>query len=261
MEQLDSARQFSYWADSKHDEYHRRQFTLPYRSTVHLADFMESEIGAFEPGYRALDVCCGMASNIFYFGHRFPQVHWVGVDLVKDLLVLGRRIIGQESKGRKKPELHEGDALNLSATFPKHSFQVVTSIQTLLCMSDPANALDNLFSMCAPGGWIFISSLFTDFLVDVQMKIQEYPGGDFRNSVGPAIYNVYCIEKFRADCLARGASQFKSVDFEIDIELPVPANRIMGTFTVDTMDQKRLQISGPVLMPWKFVAIQKGAAT
>ena len=49
--------------------------------------------------------------------------------------------------------------------------------------------------------------------------------------------------------------------FEIDIDVPKPKNKdIMGTFTEivnGSLDYKRLQISGPLLLNWYFVLLKK----
>ncbi len=248
--------QLSYWKDHKHQDYHQRQFDVPYRSTVHFADFMREVLANSKGSWNALDVCCGMGANIYYFNKCFPDWSWTGVDIVAEVLDRGRQIFVERSPGSCIPRMVKGDALDLSATLPSKGFQIVTSLQTLLCMPDPETALDNLLSMCAPGGWVFVSSLFTDFSVDVRMQITEYPRSNFAAPVGPAIYNILCFEKFRADCLERGARRLEAIDFRMDVDLAVPEHKVMGTYTLDIADGTKLQASGPILMPWKFVAIQ-----
>jgi len=257
MQELSHEKQLTYWSDSRHVDYHTRQFSTPYRCTVHLADFMESAVGKLDQGQRGLDVCCGMGANVLYLTARFPDLQWIGVDIVDDLLIKGRRTIDLHGSSIRKPQLIQANALDLSSTFDDESFKIVTSMQTLLCMSEPGVALDNLFTMCAPGGWIFISSLFTDSLVDVRMQISLYPEGDFARPGVPALYNVYCLERFKEECFARGAATVEAAEFEIDVDLFPPADHLMGTFTVERKQGGRLQISGPVLMPWMFVAIRK----
>lgn len=254
MAEQEKVPDYDYWAHQKHRDYHGRQFGEPYRSTVRLADFMESLLTDERASGRGIDVCCGMGANVTYVAHRFPGITWSGLDIVDDLLVKGRAILA--GMDGVVPELMRGDALNLRSSLGTNSFDIVTSMQTLLCMGDTELALDNLFDVCAPGGWIFISSLFT-FSVDVRMQIYEYPDKDFDHPTGPAIYNVLCLEKFLRDCRTRGVSRIEVAGFEIDVDLPKPDHGVMGTFTVLTREGRRLQFSDPCLMPWKFVAIQK----
>ena len=49
-----------------------------------------------------------------------------------------------------------------------------------------------------------------------------------------------------------GFNNIKYKPFEIDIDLAKPVNR-MGTYTEKLENGHRIQISGPLLMPWYFV--------
>jgi hypothetical protein len=76
---------------------------------------------------------------------------------------------------------------------------------------------------------------------------------------GPFFYNIYSIRRFRDECLARGAREVVVHDFEIDVDLP-PTFAGMQTYTMALADSRRLQCSGPLMMPWKFVAVRVGAS-
>ena len=112
----------------------------------------------------------------------------------------------------------------------------------------------------ARGGVAFITSLFTDFLVDAHIEITEYEEGEFGHGEGPSYYNVYSLDKFREQCIQLGAERVEAVDFEIDVDLPFPSTRHMRTYTRRLTDDSRLQISGPLLMPWKSVAVHMAEA-
>ena len=45
-------------------------------------------------------------------------------------------------------------------------------------------------------------------------------------------------------------------DFVIDVDLPVPESKQMGTYTLKDINGTRLQFSGPLFMPWKMIAIR-----
>ena len=68
-------------------------------------------------------------------------------------------------------------------------------------------------------------------------------------------YNIYAWNRFRDYCLRLGAAAVEAEDFEIDTELAPPANHHMGTYTERLADGRLLQRSGPLLMPWKAIAI------
>jgi hypothetical protein len=128
-------------------------------------------------------------------------------------------------------------------------------IQTLSWLPEYETFLPQLLEMAKTGGVVFISSLFSDFLVNVYIKITQYKEGDFGNGEGPYFYNVYCLDRFREHCVGLGSSQVVVADFEIDEDLPFPNTRQMDTYTRKLEDGRRLQFSGSLLMPWKLVAV------
>ena len=75
---------------------------------------------------------------------------------------------------------------------------------------------------------------------------------------GPHFYNVYSLDRFRQLCEARGCREFVTRDFEIDVDLPEPSARGMGTYTRTLADGRRLQFSGPLLQPWKLFGVRIG---
>jgi hypothetical protein len=52
-----------------------------------------------------------------------------------------------------------------------------------------------------------------------------------------------------------GYTKFKSKKFEIDVD--VPPDGTFRTYTERTFDGRRIQISGPVFMPWHFIAAER----
>lgn len=112
--------------------------------------------------------------------------------------------------------------------------------------------------MINPGSFIIIIFLFTDFWVDLAINVMQYESGKFNNPSGPYHYNIYCYGRFQENCLKLGATRLEYRDFHIDIDLFVPSHRLMGTYTLKAEGGKRLQYSGPLLMPWRFIAIQGG---
>jgi hypothetical protein len=50
-----------------------------------------------------------------------------------------------------------------------------------------------------------------------------------------------------------GYDRFDWTPFDIDIDLPKTDYKWMGTYTERLEDGRRLQRSGPILMPWHFV--------
>ena len=231
-------------------DYHRRQFENPYRSTVQLGQFIRSLLGSTQG--TALDVGCGAGATIFHLSQLMPGLRWTGIDIAgTELFDVGRpflRKIGCEV------ECVEGDFYRLRDYLGDRKFDVVLSVQTVLVLSSYERLLEQLLNVT--DGWLFISSLFTDFEVDVNIEVKDYTWPE--GCQDSYHYNVYSISKFKAACERRGCEEFVSRDFEIDIDLPVPASGGFGTYTRKLEDGRRLQFSGPILQPWKFVGVRMG---
>lgn len=237
------------YLDDKHTEYHLKQFNKSYRSTVHLCDFVKNLIDVSLP-YKAIDVGCGAGANIFHLSKMLPKTSWVGLDWADKFFGLGKKFMKEDNC-----QFIKGDFYELEKNFIEESFDLVFSIQTLSWLQQYEKAMEQLIKISR--GWIFVTSLFSDFHVDVISEVFEYTknNNDWEASY-PYNYNVYSFERFHDFCLQHGAKEVIAKDFLIDIDLEPPMHKHMGTYTIRTLNQKRLQFSGPLHMPWKFIAIK-----
>ena len=256
-ELMNADQQRQYWLSERHLDYHRRQFAEPYRSTVRLGQFVRDTLGDCTVPYQALDVGCGSGANIYHLAQMLPNTSWVGFDMNESLFDLGNELIDERGGLSNPVQFMAGDFYRLEEHLLVRSFDLVFSIQTLSWLPEYEKPLSQLLSMLRrDGGAAFITSLFTDSMVDARIEITQYHEGKFEEGEGPAFYNVYCLERFREICLRQGASEVVAIDFEMDVDIPIPSTRDMGTYTRKMADGHRLQVSGPLLMPWKFVAVR-----
>lgn len=56
---------------------------------------------------------------------------------------------------------------------------------------------------------------------------------------------------------AHGYYNFYYEQFEIDIDIPKPQHKDIGTYTIRTEEGKRLQISAALMLPWYFVYAER----
>jgi ubiquinone/menaquinone biosynthesis C-methylase UbiE len=247
--------QVSAWLEDRHLDYHRRQFAEPYRSTAHLCRFVQRTLGArVENECSALDVGCGAGANIFHLSRVLTQARWTGVDIAGDLFDVHRALTAERGGLSNPVELINGDFFALSSLLPVRSFDLAFSIQTVSWLDGYTEFLPQFLAMLKPGGVAFVTSLFTVFHVDARIQITEYEkDGSPRR---PRFYNIYAWNRFRDYCRALGAAEVTAENFEIDIELSPPTHLHMGTFTERLADGRLLQRSGPLLMPWKAIAIR-----
>lgn len=246
----DDSDQIRVWKHEDRVPYHLQQFEVPYRSTVYLAEFIQSLISL--PQGDALDVACGAGANIFYLSQQLKGYRWTGIDIAGDILFeSGRKYF---SDHHMDVTFVEGDFYKLTEIFPGRKFDLVLSIQTLMGIPEYENAVDQLLAITR--GWLFITTLLTDFPVDAKIQVMDYSYAI--DCQGPFYYNVYSLSRLRAYCEKLGCKQFESQDFDIDIDLPLPEKYAMTTYTKTLADGKRIQLSGPLHMPWKFVGIRMG---
>jgi hypothetical protein len=231
--------------------YHERQFKEPYRSTVAFCNWIET-LGLINSGSRLniLDLCSGAGANIYYMSQRYPKSSFTGVDINNDLVEQGNAFF--QNNGIRKCCLEVGDIYNLDVKYVS-MYEGVVSFQTVSWLPDfraPFLAMANL----APQ-WIAITSLFYDGYVSCATEITEYD--DALEIHREHFYNVYSLPVVKQYIHSIGYPSIQVSPFEIDIDLPKPTSTLMTTHTKKLEDGHRLQISGPLLMPWYFIAASK----
>lgn len=241
------------WLDKNkvNTDYHDRQFREPYRSTIAFCNWLESAglINA-ESELRILDLCSGAGANIHYMSERYPKSSFLGVDINADLVDQGNTFF--ESKGIHDCRLELGDIYNLDPRYVS-GFDGVVSFQTLNALSEFKAPLDAMAGL-APE-WIAVTALFYDGPVSCTIDITEYDDDLKPNRSG--FYNVYSLPVVRKHMQGNGYRDFLFTPFEIDVDLPKPRQRLMSTYTQKLEDGRRLQRSGPLLMPWYFIAARR----
>lgn len=113
-------------------------------------------------------------------------------------------------------------------------------------------ALDQLLAVTKQ--WLVISSLFTEFDIDARIDVIDYSRQDGIRE--PQYYCVYSLSQFRQYCEGLGFTLVASRAFEIDVDLP-PQGPGRGTYTRTLSDGRRLQFSGPLCLPWRFIAMER----
>lgn len=238
------------YEDDRHYHYHLNQFHTPYRSTIHLQNFIKTIIPNLDSPYKIIDVCCGGGANIHQFAKIFPNSDFIGLDSTNKFFNLGEKFIDKNINYNLK----KGDCFKLSKIFGRESFDIVLSIQTLSYLPDYENALQQLINVSKK--WIFISSLFTTYNVDIINNVYLFEEEKWERKM-PYNYNIYSTSRFEYFCKKYGAKRVIFSDFLIDIDIPKADTKSMSTYTIMQPDIRRLQFSGPLYMPWKFVAIEK----
>lgn len=245
-------------ADPYSLDYHTRQFETPYRSTEALKGFLNRHLDPREGVQEVLDVACGAGANMYHLSSIFPKAKWTGIDLAPAVLETGEEIMGGLGF---HPRLVQGNLFELAGHLrvSRGEYDLVFLLQTLSWLPNYEEAIKQLLYVTRDRGTIIISSLFTDDLIDATTVVQQFSDdGLFTPLLGDGLnYNVYCYDRFVSVCRSLGARAVESEDFLIDADLPKPGTRQLGTFTRKLADGTRLQQTGPLFLPWKFIAITK----
>lgn len=230
--------------------YHESQFKQPKRSTIALGNFVEKILLSTKTPYSAIDIGCGGGANMYYLSKILSETKWTGLDFAEKWLLIAKQYLSDYNKFK----FIQGDFYNLTKMFPWKSFDLTFSIQNLSWLPKYEDALEEIFEVTKK--WIFVTSLFSDFKVDVFSNVFQYNDDWSVEEDSPYNYNIYSFGRFKDYCIEHGAKEVIAEDFILDIDLPVPESMQMGTYTIKKMDGIRLQFSGPLSMPWKMIAIR-----
>jgi hypothetical protein len=232
--------------------WHVGQFTEPKRAISHLRDFVTRVFADAQDVTDVLDAATGAGANMVELSDLFPAAHWTGIDLDGELI--GQ---GQERIDPTRFTLTQADMLNLEADFGAKRFDVSFSIMTLSWIEDYERAIEQL--VATTRRYVFILNLFSESVLDALVRLV---GRMARAQRGySSYYNIYSLPRFEEFCSTLGAVEIVAEPFEIDIDIPRPDHCGMGTWTERTADGRRLQFSGPLAMPWWFVAIKLNRAS
>jgi len=234
------------WDDSISMEYHMKQWSDSKESTKAFLCFFADEIANSK---NLVDIGAGAGAATYYLAARNYETNFIGLDSSEELIVIAKEM----SKEFKLMNLafEVGDWFRLKKW---KGVDGVISLQTLSWLPEMRKPMVQIFEMIKPN-WIGLSSLFYEG--DISCKVEVYENSRSRKTY----YNVYSLKELDRLANEYGYMVVKFGRFDIGIDLPKPKNMdVMGTFTervLENSDSRRLQISGPLLMNWYFVLLEK----
>lgn len=237
------------WLKNYNKDYFDRQFETPYRSTVAFCDWLE-KTGTLtqKSALSILDVGTGKGANLYYMAKRYPNLKMLGVDLNQEFVDEGNQIL-KAKKVDASCELAVADMYKFDKSLIS-KFDGIVSYQTLSWLPDFREPLRSMASLNTE--WIALTSLFFDGNVNCKIDLEEYNRG-IDHEPKQTFYNVYSLPLVQKFLKELGFTKFLFTPFEIDIDIPKPDHKIMGTYTETLINGRRLQLSGPLLMNWYFI--------
>ena len=230
-------------------QYHDRQFASPYQSTIGFCDWLVALGAIGERSSRICDLGCGKGASLYYMARRFSHCDFVGMDIDEQLIHDGRDFLSRASIANCR--LSVGDLHDAGSHYRSKEFDGVISLQTLSWLPSYDKALDAIVSLSPK--WMALSSLFFDGPIEAKTVITEFDLAREGGAKRALFYNTYSLPMVRQYLFDRGYKEFKHTRFEIPIDLPRTTDGRMQTYTEKTSDDRRLQISGPLLMNWYFI--------
>lgn len=232
--------------DEKELEYHTKQYENPKEYTKQVSNYLSEWNLVNGNNVKILDAGCGAGANCNYFAVNYPNVEFDGVDLNKKYVKIANKLKRENNK------FYPGDLTNFKFV---RKYNGVLCLQTLSWMNDYKKVVKNFFKN--KPDWILLTSLFYDGPVETIIKIKDYSRTMGDEKYRSSFYNIYSIDLLRKFVEKNNYKIEKIVHFEIPFDLYKNDDKGMGTHTIKLEDGKRLQVSGPLMMPWHTILITK----
>lgn len=235
------------WIDPLSMDYHMKQWNEPKESTKAFWEFFSNELSISKS---IIDIGAGAGAATYYLANKNSRTDFIGIDYSKELIDFAEKT--SREFNLTNLSFDTGDQFNLDKKW--EGVDGVISLQTLSFLPEMINPMNQIFEVIKPD-WIGLTSLFYEGEISCRIEVFEH------SRSRKSFYNVYSLKELNRLAVEYGYEIVKSNRFDIEIDIPKPANiDIMGTFTEKiegSLDYKRLQISGPLLMNWYFVLIKK----
>jgi SAM-dependent methyltransferase len=237
--------------DESERQYHLKQYTEPKYYTLELLDLF-GRAGLDKGSKFIVDFGCGGGAVTNIFASKYPDVSFLGLDVNPYYVDLAR------SKKEANSDFEVFDLYKDVQRLNGRVIDGVFSFQTLSWMEDYDMFIE-LLHQTKPG-FSFVTSLFFEGQVDARILIKDYSRRMGEMDHRSSHYNIYSIPRFNDRLREIGYFIDQALPFEIGVDLPKPADtQGMSTYTVKTDDDRRLQISGPILMSWHTLVIRRSA--
>lgn len=235
-----------------HTDYFFKQLEKTYRSTEKFFDFLD-ENNLITENTSLIDACCGCGVNSIYVKKRFKSHNIIGFDSQKKFIDIGLEYLKKNYKDQNNLNLQHLDLFNLTEEILYSKRDGVFCMQTLMLFGDWRSFLLNLSKINCD--WIALSSLFYEGKIEVKQEFSELDdNGISQFNSTYTILSIPVVENYLKEI---GFKKIKWREFEIDIDLQRGDINHIGTYTIPTIDGKRMQKSGPMSMPWWFLIAEK----
>ena len=242
-------RRYSYFKGNQDKDFYISSMKKYFNEKQEIDKFLEKLITPYiqSKKLQILDSCCGIGHLSYFLSEISPESNFLGIDQTPYLIEEAKKLNAE----KKNISFKVRDIYDLPSKFEKF-FDITLNWKTISWLPYYDECIRSLMKVTK--NHIFLSSLFYDGYIDFEIKVQEFKKEEGEKTFN-RYYNVYSLPIFEKFVYSLGARKVESFDFEINIDLPRSDIDSMGTYTLALKDQKRLQISGSILMTWKIIRI------
>jgi len=133
-----------------------------------------------------VDVGCSNGALLNHLGECFPKARLTGVDPVPELLEVGRRL-------NPRADFILGSLLEEGLVSRVERAQAVTMAGVIGIFFDPAEVMERLAALVAPGGCLMLFSPFNEEPVDVHLQYRYAPSGEWE--IGHNLYSCVTMNE------------------------------------------------------------------
>lgn len=194
-----------------------------------------------------MQILRGGGTLTFHLSKLFNKSTFYLVDYLEEAITIAKNI----NNGNEKIKYFIDDIYSLN-TIGNH-FDITFCWQTLSWLENPKTALENLIKITKKGGEIYLSSLFNvDYDVDVYSKVFDHTRKS-SNENNYFNYNTYSKKTINT-WIASKVESVEFIEFTPDVDFNYDGRGI-GTNTIKTIMNKRVQVSGGMLLNWYILKI------
>lgn len=228
--------------------YHKAQWTEPKRSTLAFLNFVGEYISKSN---NIIDMGAGAGASTATLALKYKNCNFTAFDYSAELINIGEKLREEHSVHNLK--FQQGDWYGIENS--KNKYDGCVTLQTLSWLPDCHDPLKIIFKRLAPN-WVALTSLFYEGDITCRIEVEEH------TRKRRSYYNIYSLPSIERLCGESGYRLVKFMPFDIDIDIERPSNPdLMGTYTRkvvgDLGAEERIQISGPLLMNWYMLLIEK----
>lgn len=250
MENTDELENANQWLelDKSLHAYHQKQWEHPKFSTVAFEQFISQKL---VDSTNVIDVGAGSGAPTAFLAEKYKHVSFTALDYSEELVRIGKANVKKLNLNNLK--FTQGDIFELNYF---SNFDGCISLQTLSWLTTYEEALKSIFTSIQPN-WLALSSLFYEGNISCKIEVTEH------NRKKTQYYNIYSIPEVTNYCKKFGYNITKFEPFKLEVDLAKPDDLDhMSTYTRKLFSEtnktaERIQISGPLLMNWYLILIEK----